>query len=452
MPIAGRSELIVMLLGTQRINEQGHLEIGGCDAVYLAERFGTPLYVMDEQAIRAKCRALKQAFLSRYPHTEICYAGKAFITTAMCRIIQQEGLGLDVASGGELYTALKAGFPPAKIVFHGNFKSDSELRAALDNRVGLIVVDSLWELECLGQLLKRTGGEARILIRCTPGIDPHTHKRIKTGQEDSKFGLGVKNGQALEAIRLALNTPGITFRGIHCHIGSQLLHLHSYEEAIKVMVTFMARIREETGVTPDVLNVGGGLGIRYLPEHVAPTPDDLATHITETLIHRLKRHNLEPPLLAIEPGRAIIGEAGTTLYRVGPVKDVHIKKAPGRRTYVAIDGGMSDNPRPQLYDARYTCMLANRVSGTERQLVTIAGKHCETDILIWDTEILRPVPGDILAVLSTGAYNYAMASNYNRLPRPAVVLVNNGEADLIVERESLDDLVRQDRIPPRLAG
>lgn len=441
-----------MLLGTQRINELGHLEIGGCDTVELAERFGTPLYVMDEEEIRSKCRAFVQSFSSRYPKVQICYAGKAFITTAMCKIVEQEGLGLDVASGGELYTALKANFPTDKIVFHGNYKSNEELRMALHHNVGLIVVDSFWELECLSALVRETGKEAKILIRCTPGIDPHTHKRIKTGQEDSKFGLGVKNGQALDAVKIALNTPGIVFKGIHCHIGSQLLHLYSYQEAVKVMVDFMARIREETGANVEILNVGGGLGIRYLPEHKPPSIEEMAEHIVETLLHRLHKHRLEPPTLGLEPGRSIIGEAGTTLYRVGPVKDVYIRKAPGRRTYVAIDGGMSDNPRPQLYDARYTCMLANRVNGTEPQVVTIAGKHCETDILIPDTEILRPVPGDLLAVLSTGAYNHSMASNYNRLPRPAVVLVRNGQAELIVERETYEDLVRQDRIPERLAG
>jgi len=441
-----------MLLGTQRINSQGHLEIGGCDAVELAERFGTPLYVMDEEAIRAKCRAFVDAFTSRYPRVEICYAGKAFMTAAMCRIVEQEGLGLDVASGGELYTALKAGFPTHKIVFHGNFKSDQELRMALQHEVGLIVADSMWELECLARLVQETGKQARVLIRCTPGIDPHTHKRIKTGQEDSKFGLGVKNGQALDAIKMVLNTPGLVFTGVHCHIGSQLLHLHSYLEAVKIMTAFMARVRDETGVAPGMLNIGGGLGIRYLPEHHPPSVDEMASHIVDMLEHRLEKYNLEPPVLGLEPGRSIIGEAGTTLYRVGPVKDVHIKKAPGWRTYAAIDGGMSDNPRPQLYDARYTCMLANRINGTDPQLVTIAGKHCETDILIWDAEILRPMPGDILAVLSTGAYNHSMASNYNRLPRPAVVLVKDGQADLIVERETYDDLIRQDRIPERLSA
>ncbi|MGQ9525387.1 MAG: diaminopimelate decarboxylase [Armatimonadota bacterium] len=440
-----------MLLGTQRINDRGHLEIGGCDAVELVERFGTPLYVMDEETIRANCRAYVEAFSTRYPAVQICYAGKAFITAAMCRIVDQEGLGLDVASGGELYTALRAGFPAEKIVFHGNYKSEQELRMALEHDIGLIVADSMWELECLAGLVKETGKEARLLIRCTPGIDPHTHKRIKTGQEDSKFGLGVKNGQALDAIKMVLSTPGLVFKGVHCHIGSQLLHLHSYLEAIKIMTAFMARIRDETGVTPEMLNIGGGLGIRYLPEHHPPSVRDMAEQIVDTLQHRLRRFNLQRPVLGLEPGRSIIGEAGTTLYRVGPVKDVRIKKAPGWRTYAAIDGGMSDNPRPQLYDARYTCMLANRVNGTEPQLVTIAGKHCETDILIWDAEILRPVPGDILAVLSTGAYNHSMASNYNRLPRPAVVLVKNGQADLIVERETYDDLIRQDRIPERLS-
>ncbi len=440
----------MMLLGTQRINGKGHLEIGGCDAVELAQRFGTPLYVIDEDLVRYNCREYLRAFRTRYPKTEVAYAGKALLTTAICKIIEQEGLGLDVASGGELYTALCSGFPPERIVFHGNNKSEEELVMALEAGVGRIVVDSFYELEQLKRLTHRTRKIARILIRSTPGIDPHTHRRIKTGQEDSKFGLGVKNGQALQALQRALEIPRVEVLGLHCHIGSQLLHLYSYLEAVKIMVNFMKQVKEATGFEVEEFNLGGGLGIRYLPEHHPPSLDQFAEEVTHTLRARLHRLRLKEPTLSLEPGRSIIGEAGTTLYTIGVVKEVQISKAPGKRVYASIDGGMSDNPRPQLYDAVYSCLLANRAGEQELQPITIAGKHCETDILIWDTPLPYPRPGDILAVQSTGAYNYSMASNYNRLPKPAVVLVSKGQADIIVERETYEDLVRKDVIPPRL--
>lgn len=439
-----------MLLGTQRFNDREHLEIGGCDAVDLAERFGTPLYVMDERLIRANCRAYRRSFENRYPRTIIAYAGKAFLTMAACRIVEQEGLWLDVASGGELFTAQQAGFPGERLVFHGSNKSEAELRQALEYGVGTIVVDSLWELGLLGGLSRESGRRAAIQIRCTPGIDPHTHRRISTGQEDSKFGLPVRDGQALAAIRAALEMPQVRVAGIHCHLGSQLLQLDTYSDAVSIMVDFMRQIRDETGLMMEKLNLGGGLGIRYLPEHQPPTVEQFAERLTTELRARLQANGLPEVTLGLEPGRSIVGEAGTTLYRVGAVKELRLGPDGRRRVYVSIDGGMSDNPRPQLYDARYTALLANRREA-ETTTVAIAGKHCETDILIWDVQLPLPRPGDLLAVLSTGAYNYSMASNYNRLPRPAVVLVAEGSADVIVERESFSDLVRFDRIPARLA-
>ncbi|HEY3281733.1 MAG TPA: diaminopimelate decarboxylase [Armatimonadota bacterium] len=439
-----------MLLGTQRLNDRDHLEIGGCDTVELAERFGTPLYVMDEQLIRDNCRKYLAAFGKRYPRVKVPYAGKAFLTMAMARIIQEEGLCLDVASGGELYTALEAGFPADRLVLHGNNKSEEELTLGLQSGVGRIVADSVFELEMLDRLTRELGRDVSILLRTKPGIDPHTHRRIQTGQEDSKFGLGIKTGEALEAIKLALTLPRVKLTGIHCHIGSQLLHLDTHLDAIQILVDFMKEVQDATGATLDEVNVGGGVGIRYLPEHQPPSIDEFAERLIGTLEQRLEESGLPRPVLEVEPGRSIVGEAGTTLYRVGGLKDIEIPKEPGRRIYVNIDGGMSDNPRPQLYEAVYSCALANRSSGSETRTVTIAGKHCETDILIWDTSVLLPRPGDLLAVQSTGAYNYAMASNYNRLPRPAVVLVKDGQADLIVQRETYQDLIRQDRIPTRL--
>ena len=439
-----------MLLGTQRVNERGHLEIGGCDVVDLARRFGTPLYVMDESTIRDNCRRYKEAFGSRYPRVQIAYASKAFLCTAMCKLVETEGLWMDVASGGELYTARVARFPAERLVFHGNNKSPQELQDALDYGVGRIVVDNREELELLSRLARESGQTADILIRCTPGIDPHTHRRIRTGQEDTKFGLGVKSGAALAAIRRALELPGIRFRGIHCHIGSQLLTSETHLEALEIMVGFLRAIRDETGQEAEELNIGGGLGIRYLPEH-EPTPiEEFAEKLTGELKRQCEANGIAPPHLGLEPGRSLVGEAGITVYSVGAIKDVPIPDAPGHRLYVSIDGGMSDNPRPQLYDAVYHCLLGNRANEEDTTVVTVAGKHCETDLLIQDTMIPVPKTGDLLVVQSTGAYNHAMASNYNRLTRPAVVLAADGQADLIVERENYEDLVAQDRIPERL--
>ncbi|MBW3624539.1 MAG: diaminopimelate decarboxylase [Armatimonadetes bacterium] len=439
-----------MLLGTQRVNERGHLEIGGCDVVDLARRFGTPLYIMDEAAIRENCRRYREAFGSRYPGVKVAYASKAFLCTAMAKIVEQEGLWMDVASGGELYTARVAAFPAERLVFHGNNKSEGELQEALDYGVGRIVVDSMEELERLSRLATDAGKTADILLRCTPGIDPHTHRRIRTGQEDTKFGLGVKSGAALKAIQRARELPGIHFRGVHCHIGSQLLNADTHLEAIEIMAGFLRTIRDETGQTVEEMNIGGGLGIRYLPEHRPPSIEEFAEALTGEVKRRCEEYGVDLPQLGLEPGRSLVGECGTTVYEIGVIKDVPIAEEPGRRLYVSIDGGMSDNPRPQLYDAVYHCLLANRAGEVDSTVVTIAGKHCETDLMIQDTKIPMPQAGDLLAVQSTGAYNQSMASNYNRLTRPPVVLVSGGHADLIVERETYADLVAQDRIPERL--
>nr|CAA9223137.1 Diaminopimelate decarboxylase [uncultured Armatimonadetes bacterium] len=442
-----------MLLGTQCVNDAGHLEIGGCDVVDLARRFGTPLYVVDEAFLRDNLRRYKQAFAERYPaETTVYYAAKAFLITAMVRVIDQEGLSLDVASGGELHTALAAGFPPERIILHGNYKSEGELRAALEAGVGRIVVDNFFELRRLNALAAETGRVQPVLIRVTPGIDPHTHRRIRTGQEDTKFGINISDGSALEAIGEALDFPNLNLLGIHCHIGSQLLDSKSHEDAIEVMVAFLAQIRETTGRALEELNIGGGLGVRYLPEHKPPTYEEFADTVCATLKRFLKQYDLEPPRLSQEPGRALVAETGTTLYTIGPTKRVNITEDPGSRTYVSVDGGMSDNPRPQLYDAVYTAMVANRAGQPRDQVVTVAGKHCETDLMITDIALGDTDIGDILAVQSTGAYNHAMASNYNRFPRSTVVFVRDGEADVVYERETLDDLLRQDRIPARLAA
>jgi diaminopimelate decarboxylase len=441
-----------MLLGTQRINAEGRLEIGGCDAARLAAEFGTPLYVMDEAAIRANCRNYKAAFERIYPDVEICYASKAFSALAMAPLIMQEGLSMDVAALGELYTALEAGFPPQRLALHGNNKSIEELEMAVDAGIGHIVVDNFLEIEQLGRLLRQRGAEMRVLVRAAPGVDPHTHKLIRTGQADTKFGFNIADGSALEAVKRVLATPGIRFDGIHCHIGSQLLDTEAHEQATEIMVELLRSIVDATGAPVAQLNIGGGLGVRYLSSHQPPSYDEFAARIVAPLKAGLDNAGLPYPRLLLEPGRALVGEAGTTLYTVGAIKTVPILEAPGTRTYVAIDGGLSDNPRPQLYEAVYECLIVNKAAAPADQRVTIAGKHCETDILIWNTHIATPEPGDILAVQTTGAYNFVMASNYNRFLRPAVVLVNDGEADLIVERQTLADLIRHERIPARLCA
>lgn len=439
-----------MLLGTQRINAEGHLEIGGCDTTHLAAEFGTPLYVMDEAAIRANCREYRAAFAARYPDNAVYYASKAFLTLAMARLIDQEGLGMDVASLGELYVALQAGFPAERLGLHGNNKSPDELEMAVAHGIGHIVLDNLFELDLLGPIVAGRKATVDVLIRATPGVDPVTHRRIRTGQADTKFGFNIADGSALQAVKCVLATPGLRFRGLHCHIGSQLLDTEAHIQAVEIMVELMQAIRDETGTAVEELNIGGGLGVRYLPDHRPPSYADYAEAIVSTLKAALDRAGLASPRLFHEPGRALVAETGTTLYTVGAIKTVPIPEPPGARIYVAIDGGMSDNPRPQLYDASYTCLLANRAEQPAGQAVTIAGKHCETDILIQNTRLASPQPGDLLAVQTTGAYNHAMASNYNRFLRPAVVLVAEGRADLIVERERLEDLIRHERVPARL--
>ncbi|MBB6051112.1 diaminopimelate decarboxylase [Armatimonas rosea] len=437
-----------MLLGTQKINAQGHLEIGGCDTLALAAEFGTPLYVMDEALVRENCRRFTQVFTDRYPgEVEVSFAGKAFLTMAMVRLVQQEGLALDVASGGELYTALKAGFPAEKILYHGNFKSDEELAMGVAAGVGRFVVDNPYELKRLSELAAAQGKTQAILLRVTPGIDPHTHAKISTGQEDSKFGISVSSGLALATVQEALSLPGIDFKGIHCHIGSQLLDSHTHEDAAEIMVGFVAAIREATGFVCTDLDIGGGLGVRYLPSHNPPSYEEFADSVVSAVVGALEKHALPFPRLMLEPGRALVAEAGTTLYTVGPIKKIEL--AERTKTFVSVDGGLSDNPRPVMYDARYSVLVAGRAAQATDTTVTVSGKHCETDLLFPELALGEVHSGDILAVQTTGAYNHGMASNYNRFRRPAVVFVHDGQADVVWERESYDDLLRQERLPQR---
>lgn len=433
------------LHGTMGINSRGHLEIGGCDTVDLAREFGTPLYVVDEEHFRANCRSYYRAFTEKYG-AEVLYAAKTLLTLAICRMVEEEGLAMDVVSGGELYTAIKARFPMSRVYFHGNNKSREELHLALEARVSRFMVDNLYELELLNQLAREMRTRAGVILRLTPGVEAHTHEYIKTGQIDSKFGLVIENGQAMAAVKEALALDHINLHGFHCHIGSQIFELDSYAHAARVMMDFVSRVYRETGWICSELNLGGGLGIYYAPGDQPRPVEDYAAVIMGAVRESALERGLPVPRVMVEPGRSISGPAGTTLYTVGAVKEI-----PGVRKYVAVDGGMGDNPRPALYQSRYEACVANKAAMEPAEVVSIAGKCCESgDMLIWDIALPRVEPGDVLAVSCTGAYNYTMSMNYNRLPRPAMVLVRDGRADVIVQRETYADLLRNDVIPERL--
>ncbi|MFB5266022.1 diaminopimelate decarboxylase [Paenibacillus enshidis] len=436
------------LHGTSKINAHGHLEIGGCDATVLREQFGTPLYVVDEQLVRRRCREFIEAFRATGLSFQVAYASKAFCVVAMCALAAEEGMSLDVVSDGELYTALQARFPVERIHFHGNNKTPAELEMALDARIGCFVVDNLTELYLLQSLAAERNMRANILLRVTPGVEAHTHEYISTGQTDSKFGFDIGNGAAMEAVKLALQQSQLNLLGIHSHIGSQIFEVDGFQVTAERVAAFTRLVKEELGAEFKVINLGGGFGIRYTDED-APLP---VSRYVEAIAEAVKTHfagiNATLPEIWIEPGRSIVGDAGTTLYTVGSIKDI-----PEVRKYVSVDGGMTDNPRPALYQAKYEAMLANRANDPDEETVSIAGKACESgDMLIWDVELPRVKSGDLLAVASTGAYNYSMASNYNRIRRPAVVFAMGGKAELVVRRESHEDLVRNDLIPARVSS
>lgn len=441
-----KGEFGMKLHGTMKVNAAGHLEIGGIDTVELVKKFGSPLYVMDEEKIRQNCRAYVDSFKKYYSNFEVIYASKVFSNIAMCSLINEEDMGLDVVSGGELYTALCAEFPTERIYFHGNNKSIEEIEMALDVHIGRFIVDNFYELELVNELAKDRKMKAEILLRVSPGIDAHTHHYIKTGMIDSKFGLGISNGQALMGIEKALNMKNIELKGIHCHIGSQIFDINSYVEAVEVMMNFVDEIKSKTGFVCQELNLGGGLGIYYTEDDSPQDIEFMVRTITTAVKKAAEVYNLPLPKLIVEPGRSIVGEAGITLYKVGSIKDI-----PGVRKYVAVDGGMTDNPRPALYQAKYEAAVANKFNLPNEEVVSIAGKCCESgDMLIWDIALPKVESGDILVVSSTGAYNYSMASNYNRNLKPAVVFVKNGRAEVAVRREVYEDIVRCDVIPEKV--
>ncbi len=425
-----------------------HLVIGGCDAVSLAAEFGTPLYVMDEAFIRGMCRIYRES-LAEYGPYRVLYASKAFCCKGIYRIVEEEGLGADVVSGGELYTALSAGMPADSIYFHGNNKTVEELEMAVENGVHAVVLDCLDEIGLLDHVADSLDKEVGVLVRVNPGVEAHTHHYIQTAKPDSKFGFNLAAGLAEEAVGAVLKTQHLRLLGLHAHIGSQIFDKKPFVLALHKLTDFMKEIREKFGVDCEELNLGGGFGIWYSEEDRKIPASGYAEYtraLAEALDEDVREKKLKRPVLVIEPGRSIVGEAGVTLYTVGAVKEI-----PGIRKYVSVDGGMFDNPRFALYQAKYSAALANRMNDKAEETVTIAGKCCESgDMLAVDVRLPKTERGDTLAVFSTGAYNYSMASNYNRNAVPPVVLVCDGRADLLVKPQSYEDLVRNDVIPARL--
>ncbi len=427
-------------------SKKGNLIFSGCDTVDLAQKYGTPLYVISEDKIHERCREIKTSFLDKYTNTQAVYASKALLTMAVCKIMEREGLGLDVVSGGELYTALKADFPADKIIFHGNNKSYEELELAIDNGVGRIVVDNLHELSMLEEILARKKKRLKILFRLSPGIEGETHEYIITGQRDSKFGISLDYDRIQDLVKRVINSEFLDLLGFHFHLGSQLFQNNIYVQAINLLMELAHKLNKELGFEMTELNTGGGFGIWYVDGDERKPLKYFVDPIMETIEKLCKTYALPRPTVVIEPGRWIVGEAGITLYTVGSIKEIA-----NIRTYASVDGGLPDNPRPALYDAEYHGVIANKIDQKPNMTVTIAGKCCETgDILIWDLKTPQIETGDILAVLSTGAYNYSMSSNYNRLPRPAMVLLKDGREEIIVRRESYEDLLVKEVIPKRL--
>ena len=421
---------------TASVSDEGHLVLGGCDTVGLASEFGTPLYVFDEDTLRGMCREFLSEFKGRYANTRIVYASKAFVNPALANLMSEEGLGLDVVSGGELAVARAVGFPPDGVYFHGNNKTPDELEMALDYMIGHIVVDSFHELWLLDEIAQAKGITQNIMLRLSPGIDPHTHVYTTTGILDSKFGFSIETGDAAKAIRQALKTQNLDLTGIHFHLGSPIFGLEPYSIAIDTVLTFLAQFKDE-GLQLREFSPGGGFAIGYVRTEAPPPIADYAEVIVSALKRRGADLGFGEPRLIVEPGRSIVGRAGVALYTVGAIKDI-----PTVRKYVSVDGGMGDNIRPALYDSRYEAVVANRISAQPEETVTLAGKYCESgDVLVKDIEMPVMESGDIVAIPSSGAYAPSMASNYNLNPRPAIIMVKDGKARLIRRRETYEDMM-----------
>ncbi len=422
-------------------NEKGNLTIGGADAVDLAREFGTPAYILDENVIRGNCREYLRAATAEFGADALpLYASKALCFTGVYKLVAEEGLGVDCVSGGELYTARAAGFPAERIYFHGNNKTDRDISDAMDMGVGRFVVDNLEELEAVSTEAQRRGRVQPILLRITPGIDPHTHKAVVTGNIDSKFGSAIATGQAMDIVKKAIATKGVDLIGLHCHIGSQIFDIEPFADAADIMIRFIAEIKRECAFEIRELNLGGGLGVRYTEYDREISYSGAIHDIAKIIRDYCEQSDIKMPRIILEPGRSLVAAAGATLYTVGSVKEI-----PSFRNYVSIDGGMPDNPRYALYQSQYTALIANKATLPRDYKATLAGRCCESgDLLGENMEIQRPERGDILAVLVTGAYNYSMASNYNRLPRPPVIMVKDGKARVVVKRESYEDLIKND--------
>jgi diaminopimelate decarboxylase len=420
------------------VNDRGHLVVGGCDIVGLATEFGTPLYLFDEASLRGKCREFKHEFGSRYADTTVVYSCKAFINKALLLLINEEGVGLDVVSGGELGIAHFVGFPMEQVYFAGNNKSRDELRQALEWGLGRLVVDNFHELEMLGELVKEMGCTQDILLRLTPGVDPHTHRYIATGVIDSKFGIPLSQGE--NAVAAAMSMPGVNLLGLHFHIGSQITEVEPYRESIRNLLNLTAEIKQKHGFELMELDIGGGFAVQYTLDAPVPSVSCYAEVITSSIVAGCREYGLALPQLVIEPGRSIVARAGIAVYTAGVVKDI-----PNVRRYVSVDGGMADNIRPALYQARHEAVVANKMTEPEAGTVTIAGKFCEPgDVLIRDIGLPPVVAGDIIAVAGCGAYCLTEAMNYNASFKPPVVTVQDGKARLIRSRETLEDLTRHD--------
>lgn len=433
------ADLASVLPMTAEVRE-GHLWVGGVDTVELAHEAGTALYVMDEATIRHQLSEYVRWTRYHWPEVDVVYAGKAFLSLAMVRIVDEEDCSLLCASGGELAYALRAGFPMERVQVHGNNKTPTELVECIEAGVGRVVVDNFEEMERLNALALERGCVQKVLIRVTPGVKADTHDFIMTGAEDSKFGFGLNQGLAMAAAKRAIELPGIEFEGLHMHIGSQIFALYSFARAIEVMVAFMREVESETGKPVRMLDVGGGLGVAYGAPDEPSTIKDFGKVVVDGIKEECEKHGLAVPRMAVEPGRSIVANAGVTLYTVGSIKEI-----PGIRTYVAVDGGMSDNIRTSLYGADYEALLANKADQPRVMVATVAGKHCESgDIVVNDAPLQQPEVGDVLCVCATGAYCQSMASNYNKQVRPGVVFVRDGQWRWVVRRETYDDLMRND--------
>lgn len=422
-------------------NPEGNLTIGGADTIVLAKSFGTPLYVMDENLMVENMRSYKDAIDAYYGgHGMVFYASKAFTCKEMARLVHREGLGMDVVSGGEMYTALSADFPAGRLCLHGNNKTLSELQMAIENGVGRIVADSGEELSIIDALAKTLKKRPKVLLRIKPGVEAHTHEFIMTGQNDSKFGVSLEDGEAFRVMQGTYRYENLEIAGVHSHIGSQIFDEKPFILAAQRLVEFIARVKKELGIKLYEMNLGGGFGIKYTQSDKPKPYKTYMKNLITGISSACERFEIEKPFLIVEPGRSIVGAAGITLYEAGAVKDI-----PNVRKYVSVDGGMADNPRYIMYEAEYEALLASKPYADKEETVTIAGRCCESgDIIIKDIKLPKIARGDIIAVLSTGAYNYSMSSNYNRLPRPAVVMVRDGVPRIVVKRETFESLVRND--------